>query len=171
MKKYTVLIFVSLTPLITFAQKKLPIWVTEEFQNSKLSLKYSFANFVKPNYLMADFNGDKIDDVAVLISENNTNKKGILILFGENKKYTILGAGMSFGNGSDNFMWMKGWKVYNEKIAFQTQINSDGDLIGSKKMKLKNHGISAWDVVDGEPNSGGIIYWTGLKFIWIQQGE
>jgi hypothetical protein len=108
MKKYTLFVFVSLTSLITFAQKKPPSWVKEEFQNSKLSLKYSFADFVKPNYLMADFNGDKIDDVAVLVSERKTNKKGILALFGGNKKYTILGAGMSFGNSSDNFTWMKG---------------------------------------------------------------
>ena len=152
------------------AQKaQFPLWVLNSFKKLKLDDKYDIKGYLKPVFLQSDFNGDGVTDAVFQVIE--TLKKGIVILFGNSSRYFVFGAGTNFGNGSDDFKWAGGWKIYNKKTAYETMVNIDGDLIGSKIRKLKRTAFFIYQLEDGEPVSGGIIYWNGKKYIWIQQGD
>lgn len=164
-------IILLLTFKVTSSQKlTLPTWFQTVFKAKGLDKKYSITPFLKAGLLQADFNGDKLNDIAVLVTERATKKTGILLIHQQGSYFTF-GAGTKFGSGSDNFKWAKGWKIYNEKTASETQFSKDGDIIGGKEIKLYRPGITIWAEEDGEPIAGGIIYWTGQKYIWIHQGE
>jgi hypothetical protein len=70
-----------------WGQSSIPAWGQERFQ--KLSDKYSLTNFLKPQYLEADFSGDNTVDLALLIERKTDKKKGLIILFKENDKFYI----------------------------------------------------------------------------------
>ena len=92
---------------IGYVQKgDVPVWVKEEFFSKELNKKYSFGKYLTPSFLIADFDGDKRVDAAVLIVEKRTGKKGVLIVH-KSRDYYILGAGNAFGNGGDDFKWAK----------------------------------------------------------------
>ncbi|HEY2582871.1 MAG TPA: hypothetical protein VGI43_13745 [Mucilaginibacter sp.] len=170
--KFLILIsFFILTSTQVHAQSPIPVWFVTSFKQLKLEQKYETSGYIKPSFLQADFNGDGIMDIAALVIEKKTKKKGILLIYGKSNQYFVFGAGTNFGNGSDDFKWARGWRVYNSKIAYETTFNEDGDILGAKKIKLSRKAFYIYDLEDGEPNSGGIIYWNCKKYIWIHQGE
>ncbi len=134
--------------------------------------KYTSAPFVKPSYIEADFNGDKQADVAILIREKKTQKKGIMIVHGKTNAYVVLGAGNTFGAGGDDFSWMDKWQLYTNPTAQETIFNeTTGDIIGGKTVRLKHPCVLVADYEDGGFLAGGLIYWNGKKYTWIHQGE
>jgi len=153
----------------SYSQSTGPPEFFKSFKRLNLDKKYEIASYLKSSFLQADFDGDGVKDVVALVIERKTKKKGILLISGT--KYFVFGAGTNFGNGSDDFKWAGGWKIYNKKTAYETMVNIDGDLIGSKIRKLKRTAFFIYQLEDGEPVSGGIIYWNGKKYIWIQQGD
>lgn len=166
----------SITFLLTFKvassqQLTLPTWFQTAFKARGLDKKFSITPFIKTGILQADYNGDKLKDIAVLVTEKATKKRGVLLIHNQSHQYFLFGAGTKFGSGSDNFRWAKGWKVYSEKTATETQFDKDDNIIGGKEVQLKQAGIAIWAIEDGVPIAGGIIYWTGRKYIWIHQGE
>ena len=152
-------------------QPTLPTWFKTGFKSLGLDKRFLITPFIKPSFLQADFNGDKLNDIAILVTEKTTKKRGILLLHNQKNQYFLFGAGTKFGSGSDNFKWAKVWKIYTAKSASETQFDKDDNIVGGKEIKLKRSGIEIWALEDGEPIAGGIIYWTGQKYIWIHQGE
>ncbi len=101
-----------ITFLLTFKvsssqQPTLPAWFQQSFKVKGLDKRFSITPFLKKGLLQADFNGDKLKDIAVLVTEKATKKKGILLLHQQGSYFTF-GAGTKFGSGSDNFKWAKG---------------------------------------------------------------
>jgi len=94
MKIYS-LLFTSLLLLSTWASTAdsdaIPGWAREVFSR-KLAARYRYFNALHPSHLEADFNGDKKQDVAVLIRNKSSGKIGIAIIL-RDKGVTILGAG------------------------------------------------------------------------------
>ncbi len=163
-------------PLEFFAQKNsIPKWVVDTLNSKGLNAKYNIVQYAEPSFLFGDFNGDKIEDIAVLISEIKTKKKGILILHGNSEDFFAIGAGNKFGKSGfdefDHLEWLDGWSLCEEKLVFETKFDKDGGILGTIKRKLKNTGISIWENLEGSPLAGGIIYWDGKKYSWIHQGE
>jgi len=171
MKNIAALIAILSASISASAQSSLPSWFLKTFKQVRLDQQYEIKTRLKPTFLQADFNGDGKADVAALIIEKKSGKSGIVIIHYGNNRYFILGAGTNFGNGSDNFKWAYGWRYYRKKSAYETMVNKEGDIQGSETIKLKRPAIFIYDLLDGEPNSGGLIYWTGQKYQWIQQGE
>ena len=165
-----IIVFITVCHASSQAQR-LPGWFTIAFRAHGLNTKYSITPFLKPDFLTADFNEDKIPDIAVLITEIRTKKKGVLLMHGKTNQYFVFGAGTNFGYGGDNFGWLKQWSIYTDKIAYETTFDSDDNIKGSKKVKLARNGLLITDLMDGQPNSGGIVYWDGNKYTWIHQGE
>ena len=172
MRPFLVIIFLL---AITAAQGQtatLPAWFSDIFKSKGLNKKYAIASFLKPLYLQADFNGDATQDIAVLVSEKATKRKGILLIHRGTNDHFLLGAGASFSNGDKDFKWADKWQLYTKKTAFETQFDKkSGDIIGGKEVKLARPGILIEDYEDGFALAGGIIYWNGNKYIWIHQGE
>jgi len=162
-----------LTLLIT-QSNSLPDWFTKSFRENKLDGKYQISGFLKTSFLEADFNGDGVKDIAALVVEKKTLKKGILLIHGETNQYFLFGAGTQLGkigfDAHDDLKWLRGWKVNKDKFTYET-VFDNGDIVGSKKIRLLHPGLSLWDLLDGAPNAGGTIYWNGTKYIWIHEGE
>jgi hypothetical protein len=169
--KYLFFLILLAVSISSNAQPTIPLWYIKSLKQQKLDQRYELKGYLKPAYLEADFNGDGIEDIASLVLDKKTKKEGILLIHGGTSQYFVFGAGTKFGNGSDDFKWAGGWQIYKKKIAYEMLFDNDGGMSGSKKIKLKRQSVFIYDLEDGEPNSGGIIYWAGKKYIWIHQGE
>jgi len=64
-----------------------------------------------PPLLYGDFDGDGKRDVAVLVVQVRTQRRGMVLLHRGATRTTRIGAGVSFGNGGDDFAWMNHWAV------------------------------------------------------------
>ena len=152
--------------------KPLPAWFSNTIKSKGLNINYTITSFLKPSSLQADFNGDGTKDIAVLITEKENRRKGILLIHGKTNEHFIFGAGINLGSVDKDFKWADQWSVYTKKSAFETQFDKESsDIIGSKEVKLARPGILIEDYEDGVALAGGIIYWNGKKYTWIHQGE
>ena len=172
MKSLLILIF-TISSLQLYSQS-IPSQFLTSFKQDKLDARYQINEYLKPSFLLADFNGDGITDISILVAEKKTKKKGMIVLFGSSTQYFVFGAGTKVGkigfDDSDDLKWMGGWEIFKDRVAYETKFDN-GDMVGSTKRRLNNKGISMWSLEDGEPLAGGIIYWSGKKWIWIHQGE
>ena len=141
-------------------EQQVPDWFIEFFKGQKLDIIYKISDFINPFYLEGDFNGDEKIDIAVLIEEKKTTKRGIIICHGTTKMFYILGAGKTFGNGGDDFVWLDIWKVYREtKVGL--------GVSETETISLKGQAI----LVEKSESASAIIYWTGQNYKWYQQGD
>jgi predicted Zn-dependent protease len=79
----------------------------------------------------------------------------------------LAGAGNTFGSGGDNFEWADYWEVFDQRITHETTFLENGDVDGSREIKLDHAAIS----IREDEGSGGLIYFNGEKFISIHQGD
>jgi len=173
--RYLIFIVIALNYTLVKAQLKvIPGWFVNAFNQQKLNSYYELKSYIKPGFLEADFNGDGIKDIAALVIEKRTHKKGIILIYAKSLNHFVFGAGTMVGkkgfDDSDNLKWVDGWSIYKDKIAYETKFNN-GDIEGEIKRRLPNKGISIWANQDGAPLAGGIIYLDGKRFAWIHQGE
>jgi hypothetical protein len=92
------------------------------------------------------FNGDRKSDVALFIKEKSTGKLGIAIVEATMKKFEILGAGKSFGNGGGDFSWVDAWSIrHSGKV----------DRLYVAKTEA----------------ASGVIYWDGSKYKCQQEAD
>lgn len=164
MRTITTIGFILISCLL-WGQSGLPTWGQEKLKNFKD--RYVLATYINPQFLEADFSGDKNVDLAILIERKTDKKKGILIFFGQSDKLFIIGAGNKFGNGSDDYKWANVWGVFKDNVTYETTFKPDGDVESGKKIKLDRPAIT----IREEEGSGGLIYFNGKEFIWIHQGD
>jgi hypothetical protein len=148
-----------------------PSWFENVFKINGLDKKYELYSFLKPDFLEADFNGDGSKDVAVVIIQKSTKRKGILIIHSKSNDYFVFGAGTSFGDDSTytDYSWADHWEIYSKKYADVPQFDkTSGDILESHKVKIPHLGIL---IKNDEMGAGCIIYWTGKKYAWVHQGE
>lgn len=137
-----------------------PDAVKKALTKGSVGKKYDLSFRIKPSYLDGDFNGDGQIDVAVLVQERSTGKRGIAIVHGTSGKVTILGAGIGIGNGSDDFEWMDSWQVYSKtRAAHASDQTRVPRLRGDALLVEKSEAASA------------LIYWNGKRYVWSQQGD
>ena len=163
-----------ITPKMHYHLNNFPAWFSNAFEHHKLGDQLELKTFLSPGYLEADFNGDGVNDITATVIEKKSKKIGLIIIYGKTNEYMIFGAGKKIGkpgfDESDNLDWIRGWEVFKHSFAYETKFDN-GDIVGSIKRKLNHKAISIWSVEDGEPLAGGIITFTGKKYIWIHQGE
>lgn len=169
--KLTFLTISLFTSIIAHSQS-LPDWFTAIYTKKGLDKEYVLVSSIKPSFLEADFNADTYEDIAVLVVAKKTKKKGVLIIHQKTNTFAILGAGNRLSDGGDDFSWIDKWQLYKKRVAFESLFDKkSGDIIGSRKVNLKQTGILLEDYEDGAALSGGILYWNGKTYQWIQQGE
>ncbi len=140
--------------------REIPGLARKALTNGSIGRKYDLSSRTNPSYLNGDFNGDGKMDVAVLVKERSTGKIGVAIVNGTTGKITILGAGISVGNGGDDFEWMDSWRVYSRtRAAHSSDETNVPRFRGDALLVEKSEAASA------------LSYWNGKKYVWSQQGE
>jgi hypothetical protein len=157
---------------LTFPQESsIPKWVAPVFKQSGLSNRYVFSSRLNPFYQRGDFDGDGKQDIAIWIRELKSNKVGIAILNRRTEKISIIGAGNMIvdragkalwarADGGDSLDYINAWYVYEKGIVEQgVGEGSPPMLKGDALMLIKTESAS------------GLIYWTGKRYAWYQQGD
>jgi len=147
--------------------QRLPKWTIRAVLDLKINENYQISDYINPFYLEADFNGDNELDIAITINQRGTNKKGIVIIHKKINNFFVLGAGVKFGNGGDDFNWMDIWKVNRSLVVNELTYDNVSEITGSKELKIKHPGLD----VEKSESAGGLIYWDGEKYKWVQTSD
>lgn len=110
----------------------------------------------------ADFNGDGILDKAFYKKEKNTS--GIIIKHGKTNEEVKIGFGKRFVDMAD-FDWVDYWGLVEDKETRETTFKDDGDVLGSKNIRLQNPSIS----LGADEEGGGLLTFIDGKYLWIHQ--
>jgi hypothetical protein len=121
---------------------------------------FALTAHLNPYYLQGDFDGDGRRDTALLIRHKANGKIGIAIFQSSQPEPLVLGAGTRIGNGGDDFNWMDAWNV---------KLRGPVDR-GAGEASLISLKGDALLVVKTEASSG-LLYWTGSRYEWYQQGD
>ena len=134
----------------TYATSNLPRWAGAALQSQHFGERYELYLGVNPFYQRGDFDGDGEPDLAILVREKTTRKVGIAILHRRTGDLHIVGAGIPLGNGGDDFAWLGVWRV-------EPAPNS----------ALRREAL----YVEKPESAGGLIYWNGSRYVWVQMGD
>src|SRR5215831_13607314 len=110
------LIFVlALTLKIAWGQDlpipgQFPFWADQAWSKLVAKTPVRLSTRLNPFVWRGDFDGNGLQDLAVLIAETKTKKEGIVFLL-QGRASVVVGAGQDFGNGGDDFSWMDVWHV------------------------------------------------------------
>lgn len=138
----------------------LPPYAREIFDKSAEAKFFEISTHINPYYLQGDFNGDGQLDIAILIVERRTGKKGVVIIHGGSRRLHLFGAGRDWGNGSDDFPGLNAWYVYRRSAGGQGATDKPPPrLFGSALMLIKTESASA------------LLYWDSKQYRWYQQGD
>lgn len=136
--------------------ENIPDWVRPILEKSELAQKHHILETFNPFYLEADFNGDKLDDIAFFVENKIDHTKGVLIINKGKNLVFIIGCGTQTDMGS-SLTWAKRWFVYRNKSLWNNGTN--------KKASLKSPAIQ---LIRNEKDSM-VIYWTGRKYKTFMQ--
>lgn len=141
----------------TFAQlESLPEWSRGA---QAVPSAYRISCSVNPFYQRGDFDGDGQADLAVLIVEATTGKRGVAVIHRANAAVFILGAGKALGNGGDDFRWLDAWSVEpaprkpNEWKAPLPNFRAEGLMLQKSE------------------SASGFVGWADGAYQWYQQGD
>lgn len=112
--------------------------------------------------ISADFNGDGIIDKAIYKKEINTS--GIIIIHGKTNDEVRIGFGKEFAHLTE-FNWVDYWGFVEDKVTSEVTFSEDGDVLGSKVVKLQNPSIA----LGANELGGGLITFMNGKYVWIHQ--
>jgi hypothetical protein len=138
----------------------IPEMIEKAIVQGPLAKDYDVSFRVNPFYLRGDFDGDRKIDVAVLVKQRSTGKLGIAVIHSGKDKVIILGAGISIGNGGDDFEWMDSWQVYPKDRV----VPGAGEAIVPRP-----HGEAL--LVGKSEAASALIYWNAKRYVWFQQGD
>ena len=144
---------------------------TENNQSQEDYRKQSLIGFEKSTLykltetITADFNGDGIADKAIYMKENETS--GVIIKHGKTNEEFRIGFGKKFSTWSDDFdcNWVDYWGLVEDEETIETTFTEDGDVLGTKEVKLQNPSI----VIGEDEIGGGLITFLKGKYVWIHQ--
>jgi hypothetical protein len=128
-------------------EQSIPPVVREALQQLKPDSVYVCSFHVNPFYLRGDFDGDSIADYAVLIKNTINGKIGLAVVSGQSNRVEVLGAG-TLGK-----VYPKGKVEHGATELPPPTLKADALMVE----KLES--------------ASGIIYWTGEKYEWYQQGD
>jgi hypothetical protein len=146
---------------LTFAQQySIPDWVTAAIQRAGLDATLSADARLNPFSLRGDFDGDGRADFALLVRARRSGKPGIAVIHRAGARVFVLGAGNDNSAGGDDFTWMDTWTVFDRGRVMQgAGTDRPPVLKGDALLVAKSEAASA------------ILYWTGDRYRWYQQGD
>jgi len=128
-------------------------------RSSPVGNRVALDPWISPPFQEADFDGDGQLDLALLVRERNSRKSGIAIIHQGTKEIFVVGAGTELSNGGDDFSWMDSWRVVSGPV--------EQGATDERPPTLK--GAALW--VAKEESASALVYWTGVRYAWYQQGD
>lgn len=135
---------------------------TEEFRKHSLNGFEKATLYKLTDTITADFNGDGILDKAFYKKENQNS--GIIIKHGQKNEVVKIGFGKKFAHMTE-FDWVDYWGLVEDRQTSETTFTEEGDVLGSKEVKLQNPSI----VLGADEVGGGLITYLNGKYVWIHQ--
>jgi hypothetical protein len=137
----------------------------EDYRKQSLSGFEKATLYKLTDIISIDLNGDGIADKAFYQKENETS--GIIIKHGKTNEEFRIGFGKKFSSCSDDFdcNWVDYWGLVEDKETIETTFNEDGDVSGTKEIKLQNPSI----ILGADEVGGGLITFKNGKYVWIHQ--
>lgn len=90
--------------------------------------KLGVACWVQPCQLSADFDRDRVADLALQVEEKaGKRRKGVAVITARGA-IAIAGAGKATGNGGDDFAWMDAWKTEAAALIVEKTESASGSL-------------------------------------------
>ncbi|WP_044210134.1 hypothetical protein [Flammeovirga sp. OC4] len=161
--KLLITLLTTFFPLLIFAQSEndlVEVFEKSFKENDSINQRFKTLSYIQPHYLISDFNGDGVNDIAVLIVEKATDKRGFIVLHPNTNKFFIIGAGEVFNHEDqwDDLNWVNQWTINT------TRSNEPGIQEGPNlELKTDSIKIIKFDV------GGGLIYWDGEKYNYFHQ--
>jgi hypothetical protein len=135
---------------------------TEEYRKQSLSGFEKATLYKLTDTIVADFNGDGIIDKAFYKKENQNS--GIIIKHGQTNEVVKIGFGKQFAHMTE-FDWVDYWGLVEDRETSKTTFTEEGDVLGSKAVKLQNSSIA----LGADEVGGGLITFLNGKYVWIHQ--
>jgi hypothetical protein len=136
----------------------------EDFREQSLSGFEKAKLYKLTDTIKADFNGDGISDKVFYKKDNGTS--GIIIIHGKTNEEVKIGFGKKFSTWSDyDCNWIDYWGLVEDRETIETSFTEEGDVIGTKNVKLQNPSI----VLGENEIGGGLITFINGKYVWIHQ--
>lgn len=159
------LFFLVTTAAIAGQINSLPSTLQHARSNRWFKSRFAVGTWLQPEYLEADFDGDGQPDYALLISRRDDRKRGIAIwLTTQHGTHPIIiGAGVKYavsGGDADDWSFFDHWEVYKKAIVAQGATESTPPM-------LIGDGI----LIEKTEAATGLLYWSGSRFRWYQQGD
>ena len=139
-------------------KQQLPGWASKAWARGANTYGLEIFGGINPFMQRGDFDGDGKADLAVLVQARSTKRIGILFLHRKGKPL-LVGAGFPLGNAGDDFSWLDIWTVEDR--------GSNRSSDSRKSLQLKTDAI----MVAKEGSASGLIYFSGGKYKWQQQGD
>ena len=140
-------------------EAKIPAWARTAIRNAPFGSQIAIVAWLEPNIQEADFDGDGKTDVAVLVRERSSDKAGIVVVHRGTKRAFVIGAGTAMSHGGDDFSWMDSWRI----------VTGPAEQGATDEPPPTLRGAALWVVKDG--SGSGLVYWTGTRYAWYQQGD
>lgn len=136
---------------------------SEDSRQSLSKFKKATA-FQLTDTITADFNGDGVLDKAFYKKE--AENSGIIIRHGQTKEEIRIGFGKDFSTWEDfNCDWLDYWGLVEDRKTSETTFTKEGDVLGSRDVKLQNPSIA----LGANELGGGLITFLKGKYVWIHQ--
>lgn len=140
-----------------------PAEVRSFFKANPELARYEISPRINPFYLRGDFDGDANFDLAVLVVERKTKRRGILVIHPKKAAYFVVGAGQDFmrsdGVNLADFDF-EAWSIYSKRDVGQS-LQEQGP-----PPKLLGEAILA----EWPEAASGIIFWNGKTYQWYHLG-
>jgi hypothetical protein len=135
---------------------------TEDYRKQSLNGFEKATLYKLIDTITADFNGDGILDKAFFKKENQSS--GIIIRHGQTNEVVKIGFGKKFAHMTE-FDWVDYWGLVEDRQTSETTFTEEGDVLGSKEVKIQNPSI----VLAADEVGGGLITYLNGKYVWIHQ--
>jgi hypothetical protein len=113
------------------------------------------ASMQYPPYITGDFDGDRVQDAAVLVEQRATGKLGVVIVQRGARKATVLAAG-SGSAGPDDLDGLSEWDVFYK--------GSTPTLVSPPRPNAPLVGDALW--VARSDSTSGFYIWNGAAFTY-----
>ena len=109
-----------------------------------------------PPYLVGDFDGDGVEDAAVLVTDRKTGKLGVAFLLRGTRRALIAGAGNPPVGGPDDLSGIDRWSRFSKDATYDLTIHDHPGV--------PLHGDALW--VARPDSTSAFLVWNGSGFLW-----